>query len=151
MVIGMWNLCLGRLIEVTEGEVTFGSLPPLAGDYQPIRRIVIDSRQVQTGDVYWEVETGLDGRSTTTSRAEHALIRGALGAVVVGRRVEPWAGRFVLYVDDAIERLVSLIRCCPEAARSKTFVWGQTDLGERASCLDAEVYCKAAGTCSMND
>ncbi len=118
----MWNLCLGRLAEITDGRLSFGSLPPLAGDYEPIRRFVFESRTVQPGDVYWDIETGLDGRSRTTCHAEQALMRGGLGVVVVGRRVEPWAGRFVLYVDDAINKLVRLIRCCPPPARPGTFL-----------------------------
>ena len=140
----MWDLCLGRLVEITAGQLSLGSLPPLAGDYQPIRRIVFDSQKVQTGDVYWDIETGVDGKSRTTSPAEHALMLGGLGAVVVGRRVEPWAGRFVLYVDDPINRLLELIRCCPVEARPSTFVIGEScrpDL--KPSFLEKELFSMA--------
>ena len=42
-----------------------------------------------------------DRGSTAAHFAEEAFIRGAAGVVASGRRVEPWAGRWVLEVEDS--------------------------------------------------
>jgi hypothetical protein len=101
----MLRLCIGELAEITGGQLTLGSLPPLAGTFEPVRRVVVDSREVKAGDVFW----GLVGENYDGARrAEDAFMRGALGVVVCGRHVEPWAGRFSLRVADANLALLHL-------------------------------------------
>jgi UDP-N-acetylmuramyl pentapeptide synthase len=74
------------------------SLPPLDGDLAPFGRIVTEIEHVTDGDVYWPVPRS---NEATAGFVEGAFSRGAQGVVVSGRRVEPWAGRFVLEVADA--------------------------------------------------
>lgn len=101
----MLHMCIGDLAKVVGGTLTLASLPPLAGLFEPVRRVVVDSRSVQAGDVFWGVVSApYDG----SRLAEDAFMRGALGVVVAGRHVEPWAGRFALEVDDANAALVRL-------------------------------------------
>ncbi|MCL4207116.1 MAG: hypothetical protein KJ000_31940 [Pirellulaceae bacterium] len=80
-----------------DGHVQFGSLPPLNGDLEPIGRIVSDVRDVRPGDVWWALETS---PHDSANRAHEAFLRGALGVVVQGCSVEPWAGRFRIAVED---------------------------------------------------
>jgi len=85
------------LTETIGGRVQFGSLPPLGGDFEPVGRFVCDVREIQPGDVWWALETS---EHDSASRAEEAYLRGALGVVVQGRHVEPWAGKFSVLVED---------------------------------------------------
>lgn len=99
----MRHYCVGELAEMVGGELSLGVLPPLAGPFEPVRRIVVDCRQVRPGDVYWALTARHDQGAF---RAEEAYLRGALGVVVSGRHVEPWAGKFSLRVPDANAALV---------------------------------------------
>jgi UDP-N-acetylmuramyl pentapeptide synthase len=102
------NLCIGELAELVDGELTLGSLPPLAGAYEPVRRIVVESQQAKPGDVYWALAgRGYDGAPL----AVDAYLRGALGVVVAGRHMEPFAGRFSIRVPDANAALLQLASC----------------------------------------
>lgn len=115
------NLCIGDLAEIIGGHLLLGSLPPLAGPYEPVRRVVVESREVGPGDVYWGLTTpGYDG----SHLAEDALLRGALGVIVSGRHVEPWAGRFTILVPDANRALIELAQCLP-ARRSRSRIAGE--------------------------
>lgn len=103
----MNGLCIRDLARITRGELRLGAMPPLGGDLDPVGRIVIDSRQVVPGDVFW----GLIGRFHDGSNfAEEAFARGASGVVVAGRHIEPWAGKFSLQVEDANWALWQLAR-----------------------------------------
>src|SRR6185503_18930587 len=94
----MNHLCLRELAEIAGGRLRLGCLPPLGGEHEPLGRITTTSEHVQPGDVFW----GLAAKQQNGSwRAEEAYARGALGAVVSGRRLEPWAGKFSLEVEDA--------------------------------------------------
>ena len=67
----------------------------------PVGRVVIDSRQVEAGDVFW----GLAGsRSNGSDFAEEAFARGAAGAVV-DRPVRAPTGSWALVVDDTLRAL----------------------------------------------
>ena len=82
--------------------------------FEPLGRIVIDSRLVRPRDVFWGLRTNTyDG----TCYADEAFSRGALG-VVTGRRIEPWAGKFTIRVDDPASSLRRFLRCLrgPEGA-----------------------------------
>ena len=83
-------------------------MPPLAGAFEPVRRVVLDSSDARPGDVYWAV-TGryFEGAALV----ENAFAHGALGAVASGRRIEPWAGKFTLEVEDANRALCRLAKC----------------------------------------
>ena len=43
------KLCIGDLAEIIGGQLVLASLPPLAGPYEPVRRIVVESREVRPG------------------------------------------------------------------------------------------------------
>jgi UDP-N-acetylmuramoyl-tripeptide--D-alanyl-D-alanine ligase len=94
----MISLCIQELAEITGGRLHLGVMPPLGGGMEPIGRVVADVRDVQPGDVFWEMETAEQGAA---ARADDAFAQGALGAVVAGRHVEPWAGKFSVVVRDA--------------------------------------------------
>ena len=70
----MIGLCIRDLARITRGSLRLGLMPPIGGDLDPVGRIVIDSRQVTPGDVFW----GLVGRYHDGSHfAEEAFARGA--------------------------------------------------------------------------
>jgi UDP-N-acetylmuramoyl-tripeptide--D-alanyl-D-alanine ligase len=81
------------------------SLPPLGGDLEPFGRIVTEIDNVTDGDVYWALP--VSGKAAREF-VEGAFSRGAMGVVVGRRGVEPWAGRFVLEVDDTEKCLCDL-------------------------------------------
>lgn len=96
------SLSIGELARITGGRLRLASLPPLGGLLEPIGRIVTRMSDVAEGDVFW-VSTTANGRQEEFIEAAYA--RGALGVVLAGRRIEPWAGRFVLEVKDSVRAL----------------------------------------------
>lgn len=94
-------------------------MPPLAGEFEPVRRVVTEMGEVGEGDVYWATPPvpGL-----AAGCVEEAFARGALGVVVAGRRVEPWAGRFVLEVNDSAQKLGDLAAKCGRHGPAGTVV-----------------------------
>lgn len=75
-----------------------GAMPPCDGETTLVGPVVADSREVEPDEVFW----GLVGsRFNGAHFAEEAFVRGASGVVVSGRRVEPWAGRWALEVEDS--------------------------------------------------
>ncbi len=106
----MLEFALKDLIDIVGGTPNYGVLPPLAGDASPVGDVVTDSRRVQEGDVFW----GLVGpRHDGTDFADEAFARGAAGAVVSGKNIEPWAGRWTLNVSDttwALWQLATVVR-----------------------------------------
>ena len=101
----MFHLNIGELTNIIDGKLALGSLPPLAGECEPIRRIVVECQDVGPGDVYWAlVRRGFDGARLANS----AFMRGALGVVVAGQHVEPWAGRFSIVVPDTNTAMLAL-------------------------------------------
>jgi UDP-N-acetylmuramyl pentapeptide synthase len=83
-------------------------MPPLAGKLEPVGRIVFDPQQVQPRDTYWALQVGtFDGALLVGE----AFSRGALGVVLEGRKVEPWAGSFCITVTDGLGSLHRLMRC----------------------------------------
>jgi UDP-N-acetylmuramoyl-tripeptide--D-alanyl-D-alanine ligase len=101
------GLCLRQLAETIGGQLQLGSMPPLGGDLEPVGRVVTDVRHVRPGDVYWALETS---SYNVAARAEEAFAQAAAGAVVSGRRLEPWAGTFSLVVEDPPWALWQLAR-----------------------------------------
>ncbi len=104
----MFNLCISELSEIIEGSVSLGAMPPLAGLFEPIGQIVVDVREVQSKDVLWTFESPLQHACL---HSEEAFARGAMGVVVAGRRIEPWAGKFSVTVADSIAAMHRLMRC----------------------------------------
>jgi UDP-N-acetylmuramoyl-tripeptide--D-alanyl-D-alanine ligase len=89
---------------VVGGRLRLASLEPRHGEAAPLGRIVIDSRQVRPGDVFW----GLAGtRADGADFAADAYARGASGAVVA-RYVQPAPGCWSLEVGDALQALEHL-------------------------------------------
>jgi len=91
------DISLGVLQHVLGGELRLGAPQPRDGVGATLGSVVTDSREVQPGSVFWALRgTQCDGADF----ADDALGRGAQGVVVAGRRVEPWAGTFVLEVPE---------------------------------------------------
>lgn len=121
----MFNLCIAELSEIIEGSVSLGTMPPLAGLFEPIGRIVVDVREIRNRDVLWTFES----RSKQAYyQVEDAYARGAMGVVVGGRRIEPWAGKFCVNVSDLIGAFHRLMRCvrCQDGSWP-TAVFGQDE------------------------
>jgi UDP-N-acetylmuramoyl-tripeptide--D-alanyl-D-alanine ligase len=92
------QLTLGDLHELLGGKLRLGAMPPCDGETTLVGPVVVDSREVEADEVFW----GLIGsRFNGAHFAEEAFVRGAAGVIVSGRRVEPWAGRWALEVEDA--------------------------------------------------
>ena len=98
------SLSIGELVEIVGGRLVMSSMPPLAGDLEPIGRVTTALDQVRTGDVLiWDRPCAM-----SVGFPEMAYANGALGVIVSDRCVEPWAGRFCLVTDDtrhALRRL----------------------------------------------
>jgi UDP-N-acetylmuramoyl-tripeptide--D-alanyl-D-alanine ligase len=101
----MRDLTVKKLHEIVGGRLRLATLPPRNGEAARVRRIVTDSRQLQRGDVFWGLEgTRFDGASFALSAYE----RGATGAVVGRRYVQPAPGCWSLEVTDALCALQQL-------------------------------------------
>jgi UDP-N-acetylmuramoyl-tripeptide--D-alanyl-D-alanine ligase len=96
------HITIGELHDLLGGKLRYGAMPPCAGDATVVGHISTDSRTIAPDEVFW----GLAGpRFDGAHFAEEAFLRGASGVVIAGRRVEPWAGRWSLGVDDSLESL----------------------------------------------
>ncbi|HKD37955.1 MAG TPA: UDP-N-acetylmuramoyl-tripeptide--D-alanyl-D-alanine ligase, partial [Pirellulales bacterium] len=99
------QITVGELHELLGGTLRFGAMPPCDGYATAVGCIATDSRTAKQGEMFW----GLSGpRFDGSIFAEEAFIRGATGAVVCGRRIEPWDGRWALEVDDSHRALWEL-------------------------------------------
>ena len=89
-------LSIQELGSATSGRICWAEMPPRDGPLTTIGRLVIDSREVQPGDIFW----ALPGQHAHGADfAYEALARGALG-VVADRPVTPLPGCFSLQVAD---------------------------------------------------
>ncbi|MCH8924357.1 MAG: UDP-N-acetylmuramoyl-tripeptide--D-alanyl-D-alanine ligase, partial [Planctomycetes bacterium] len=101
----MIELSLKQLHEIVGGRLRHDAVAAPEG--VSLRRVCTDSRQVNSGDVFW----GLVGPNHDGADfADEALRRGAAGVVVQQRDVEPRSGRFSLRVNDTTEALWKLAR-----------------------------------------
>jgi UDP-N-acetylmuramoyl-tripeptide--D-alanyl-D-alanine ligase len=101
----MRDLTVGKLHEIVGGRLRQATLTPRHGELAAVGPIVTDSRQVQRGDVFWGLTgTHFDGACF----ASEAFSRGAIGAVVAKRYVQPWPGCWSLEVEDAQRSLHQL-------------------------------------------
>ncbi|MFO0902828.1 MAG: Mur ligase family protein [Pirellulales bacterium] len=136
------HFCIRDLVEITGGRLKLGAMPPIGGELQPLGRVVVDCRQVRPGDVYWS----LDRDNPESGLPEEAFARSALGVVTAGRRVEPWAGKFAIQVEDSRAALRQLVR----VARSRfqgylVAVAGHTGKTTAASWIEAALSARGPG------
>jgi UDP-N-acetylmuramoyl-tripeptide--D-alanyl-D-alanine ligase len=148
----MNDLCIRELAEIIGGRLRLGAMPPLGGELEPIGRVVADSREVMHGDLFW----GMAGSRHDGSRfAEEAYIRGAAGAVVSGRRIEPWGGKFAVEVEDSKWALWQLARWMRRRFTGQVVaVAGSTGKTTTRLMIDAVLRSRlrgSAGTDSGND
>src|SRR5690606_538970 len=99
----MDGLCSGDLADITGGDLRLGILPPLGGEWEPVHRVVTDSQIVRRGDVFWDLPRS---RSEPGACLEEAFARGAVGVVTSRPSVEPWAGAFIVHVQDSHRALL---------------------------------------------
>jgi UDP-N-acetylmuramoyl-tripeptide--D-alanyl-D-alanine ligase len=101
----MHDLNVTQLHEIVGGRLRLASLPPRHGELARVRDVVTDSRQIRKGEVFW----GLPGTRFDGSHfASEAYARGAEGAVVGKKYVQPWPGCWGLEVADAQKALEQL-------------------------------------------
>lgn len=136
------NFCIRDLVEITGGRLQLGAMPPLGGELQPLGRVVVDCREIRPGDVYWSLERD----NLDAGLPEEAFARAALGVVTAGRRVEPWAGKFAIQVDDSQAALKQLVR----AVRSRfqgflVAVTGHTGKTTTAAWIESALAARGLG------
>ena len=93
----MADLLLRDLVISTGGRLSLAAMPPRDGDLLMLRRSTPDASDVRPGDLYWALAGELDDGMR---HVEEAFARGASGAVISGRAIEPWPGKFTLTVDN---------------------------------------------------
>lgn len=108
-LLGTTQLCIADLQAIVDGRVVLGTMPPLAGLSETIGRVVLDPSAVRPRDVLWLLAKT---SSEVIGCVNGAFSRQALGVVVAGMNVEPWAGKFCLTVPDTMAALRRLVRCC---------------------------------------
>jgi hypothetical protein len=127
------QLYLQDLAEFTGGEVRLASMPPLAGELTPIDRILLKPSAIEPGDVFWCL-------AADRCDIELAFFRGAIGVVCTNRAANPWPGRFVLLVNDAVAALESLV----EGLSQQLAPTGGEVFGQEASELKVLQLCAAS-------
>ncbi|HET6882458.1 MAG TPA: UDP-N-acetylmuramoyl-tripeptide--D-alanyl-D-alanine ligase [Pirellulales bacterium] len=96
------HLTLHDLERLTGGRWLSVALLPQQQSDAPLGRVVIDSRDVTPGDVFW----ALPGKRVNgCDFAEQAFERGASGVVSESMAVSPPVGRWALAVDDALRAM----------------------------------------------
>jgi UDP-N-acetylmuramyl pentapeptide synthase len=101
------DLSIGQLADITAGRLTLGTMPPQGGHLEPLGRVVVDSREISEGDTFWALP---GAKSNGAHYVEDAFLRAAAGAVVAGRFVEPWAGKYCIHVNNTNQALFQLAR-----------------------------------------
>jgi len=107
----MNGLTSGKLAEILQGQLALGTMPPLGGEWEPVRRIVFESCNVVRGDVYWDLASQLRTSKARSGLAEEAFALGATG-VISSRYIEPWAGSFSIQIGamhHALERMAQWV------------------------------------------
>ena len=105
------NLCLQDLADLIGGKLTLGLMPPLAGPWEPVGRIVLRAADVQPGDTLWCLDDA-------GCNWQIAFSCGAAG-VVSQQRLTPWPGRFCLQVEDSALALWQVAEALAEALAAK--------------------------------
>ena len=143
------QLTIGELHELLGGTLRMGAMPPCDGDATLVGRVAIDSRTIEPGDVFW----GLRGPQFDGANfAEEAFVRGASGVVVSGRRVEPWAGRWSLEVNDSFEALWQLAAWSRrQFTASLVAVTGSVGKTTTRRMIDCVLGSRLAGTTSPQE
>ncbi|MCA9206381.1 MAG: hypothetical protein KDA59_25185 [Planctomycetales bacterium] len=102
----MNHLCIGELAAAIGGQLNLGSMPPMGGVWEPIRRITSHLEEVGPGDLFWAIDSDeWDDSRSGVAQAQQAFFQGAQGVVADGVNVEPWAGGYSIRVEDAFESL----------------------------------------------
>ncbi len=101
------KLCIQELQLAVGGDLRWPAMPPRDGELSRVGRIVVDSGEVQQGDVYWALPSIEENQGVQF--AQQAFMRGALG-VVADCPIEPWDGSFALTVPDSQLALWELAR-----------------------------------------
>jgi UDP-N-acetylmuramoyl-tripeptide--D-alanyl-D-alanine ligase len=98
----MDRITLHDLEQLTGGRwLNLELLPQQRGD-TPLSRVVIDSREVQPGDIFW----ALPGKRVDGSDFAHdAFARGAVGVVSESNAMSPPGGRWALSVSDSFRAM----------------------------------------------
>jgi len=99
------RLTLAEVQRAVEGRCRLHGLATDRASRVPVRRVVIDSREVRTGDVFW----ALRGRQQDGSGfVSDAFDRGAAGAICAPGADVPPSNRWTLEVEDTLAALWSL-------------------------------------------
>ena len=79
------------------GHLHWAAMPPRTGDLTAVKRVVVDSREAESGDLFW----ALRGRHYHGADFAHdAFLQGAVG-VVSDRPIAPLPGCFHLEVENS--------------------------------------------------
>lgn len=123
----MNELCLQEVCDIVGGRLRLGAMPPIDGELASFGQSVLDVEQVTAGDVFWELPN--IERMNQGGCAQQAFARGAVGAVVSRRGVEPWAGGFTIEVEDTAWALWQLARCVREDFQGTVIASANRGLG----------------------
>ncbi|MEX0676258.1 MAG: UDP-N-acetylmuramoyl-tripeptide--D-alanyl-D-alanine ligase [Pirellulales bacterium] len=142
----MHDLTVKQLHEIVGGRLRLATLPPRHGELARVRSVVTDSRQVRKGDVFW----GLPGTRFDGSHfAGEAYARGAEGAVVGQKYVQPWPGCWSLEVAEAQQALAGLARWNRDRFRGRVVaVTGSVGKTTTRQMIRAVLERKFCGTAS---
>jgi len=115
----------------------------------PLARIVIDSREIGPGDVFWALPgQNCDG----ADYAPDAFSRGAAGVVVSAHDLKPPRGRWLLVVEDPKQALWQLAQWQRERFEGRVIaVTGSTGKTTTRQMIDTVLRSRHAGTCSQRN
>ncbi|MEQ8765204.1 MAG: UDP-N-acetylmuramoyl-tripeptide--D-alanyl-D-alanine ligase [Planctomycetota bacterium] len=96
------ELCVRDIVDATGGRLLFGD------ETLPLQRLVTDSRRIESGDVFWALESERDNGSRFAAGA----VRSGAQGVVVSQSTESWSARpaFAVRVDSGRRALGQLAR-----------------------------------------
>jgi UDP-N-acetylmuramoyl-tripeptide--D-alanyl-D-alanine ligase len=132
----MADLLLRDVVIASGGALSLAAMPPRDSDLTMLRRSTATATAVQPGDVFW----ALLGRHVNGMHdVEEAFARGAAGAVIAGRTVEPWPGKFAIAVDNVRKALWQSATCARSRLEGAVIaIAGQIDPTTTA-CLTHQV------------
>ncbi len=133
--------------------VVGGELRGLAQDASaaavPLARVVIDSREITPGDVFWALPgQNCDG----ADYAPDAFSRGAAGVVVSAHDLKPPRGRWLLVVDDPKQALWQLAEWQRERFSGRVIaVTGSAGKTTTRQMIDTVLASRFDGACSQRN
>lgn len=97
------------------GKLRLADLPPLGGEFEPVGRCCFEFMRLQKGDLYCSFH---EEDSVLSVEAFHC---GAVGVLTANQNVQPWAGGYVIEINNVVQAYHCMIELMPSLSASHSW------------------------------